>query len=219
MIVVLDYGMGNLDSVVRAFSECGSTPVLTRDPNEVERASALVLPGVGAFSHGMAKIRELGLDEAVVRATNDGIPLLGLCLGMQLLTSRSGEGGQTDGLGLVPGEVRQLDPGDGLRVPHIGWNEVNPIRDSPLFHGVSAGTDFYFVHSYHVVCDREADVLARTEYGGSIASAIGRDNVFGVQFHPEKSQQAGFRLLRNFIAMTTGGVSPRVATAVKSSDR
>jgi glutamine amidotransferase len=213
MIVVVDYGMGNLDSVVRAFSECGATPVLARDPSEVERASAVVLPGVGAFSHGMARIRELGLDEAMLRATNDGVPLLGLCLGMQLLASRSDEGGETEGLGLIPGEVRQLDPGADLRVPHIGWNEVDPARDSPLFHDIPAGTDFYFVHSYHVVCDHASDVLARTEYGGPIASAIGRDNVFGVQFHPEKSQKAGFRLLRNFIAITAGGVPPRAATS------
>jgi glutamine amidotransferase len=154
----------------------------------------------------MANLGERSLDRVILEAVGDrGLPLLGICLGMQLLATRGLEGGDTPGLGLVEGEVRLLPAGrEGLRLPHIGWNEVRPGGGSPLFEEVVPGTDFYFVHSYHFVCAREENVLARTAYGVQFASAVGRGTVFGVQFHPEKSQRPGFQVLRNFLALTGG---------------
>ncbi|HEX5870466.1 MAG TPA: imidazole glycerol phosphate synthase subunit HisH, partial [Longimicrobium sp.] len=146
-------------------------------------------------------LRERGLDQALrEQVLEQGVPLLGVCLGMHLLADRGIEGGETQGLGLVPGSVMKLQPDEpGTRIPHVGWNEVHPARPSPLMEGIEDGRDFYFVHSYHLACDDPADVLATTPYCGGIASAVQRGIVAGVQFHPEKSQKAGFALLRNFV--------------------
>lgn len=200
-VAVVDYGVSNLDSVARALEECGAAPYVTGDPAELAHASLMVLPGVGAFADGMRNLRERGLDQALRRQVLDnGVPLLGVCLGMHLLADRGMEGGETQGLGLVPGTVLKLEPDEpGTRVPHVGWNEVHPARPSPLLEGIEDGRDFYFVHSYHLACDDPADVLATTPYCGGIASAVQRGVVAGVQFHPEKSQKAGFALLRNFV--------------------
>jgi glutamine amidotransferase len=200
-VAVVDYGVSNLDSVARALEECGATPYVTADPAELKHASLMVLPGVGAFADGMRNLRARGLDQALrEQVLEQGVPLLGVCLGMHLLADRGSEGGESQGLGLIPGHVEKLQPDEpGTRVPHVGWNEVHPARPSPLMEGIEDGRDFYFVHSYHLACDDPADVLATTPYCGGIASAVQRGIVAGVQFHPEKSQKAGFALLRNFV--------------------
>jgi len=207
-VAVVDYGMGNLDSVCRAVSECGGRPVLVADPGAIADAAAVILPGVGAFAKGMENIRARGLDRALLDAVDNGVPVLGLCLGMQLLATRGEEGEGADGLGLIPGVVTRIRPDNGLRVPHVGWNEVRARRPSPLFAGVDDGRDFYFVHSYHFVADSEEDVVAVTPYGSPLVAAIERGNAFGVQFHPEKSQKAGFAVLRNFLTIA-GSVPQR----------
>jgi len=202
-VAIVDYGMGNLDSVARAVEECGGDPVVTDRAADLETANRIILPGVGAFPEGMRNIRFRSLDRILREQVADkGIPLLGICLGMQLLASRGLEGGETEGLGFIDGEVRRLVPGgEDVRIPHVGWNEVVVEGDPPLFRGIQPGKDFYFVHSYHFCCTRREDVLARTPYCGGFVAAVGRGPVFGVQFHPEKSQRTGFRLLRNFLGL------------------
>lgn len=201
-VAIIDYGMGNLDSVARAVEECGGDPLITDQGRDIERASYIILPGVGAFADGMRNIRERGLDHVLgEHVVEKGVPFLGICLGMQLMATRGKEGGDTNGLGWVDGEVRRLEPIEsGTRIPHVGWNEVIFVQASPLFDGIPSGKDFYFVHSYHLVCSREEDILARTPYCGGFVSAVGKGNILGVQFHPEKSQRVGFQLIRNFLA-------------------
>lgn len=200
-VVIVDYGMCNLDSVARAVEECGGRPCVTDDPAALAQADRVILPGVGAFPDGMRHMRERNLDAALCEQAARGVPVLGICLGMQLLATEGTEGGRIKGLGLISGTVRRLTPDDGtLRIPHIGWNDVDLVRQSCLFDGVEAPRDFYFVHSYAMTCDDPQDVVARTSYGDGFVAAVERANVFGVQFHPEKSQKLGFQLLRNFLA-------------------
>ncbi|SRR6266511_2414038 len=198
---IVDYGMGNLDSVARAVEECGGSPRVTSDPLELARATTIILPGVGAFAEGMRNIRERGLEEALrEQVIGNGVPLLGLCLGMQLLAKIGREGDEVRGLGWIDAEIDRLEPvEDGERVPHVGWNEVYPTQPSDLFVGLPAGTDFYFVHSYHMICRSTDDVLATTPYCGGFVSAVGHDHIWGVQFHPEKSRRPGFQILANFL--------------------
>lgn len=201
--LIVDYGMGNLGSVKRALEECGADVIISDDPAACEQVDHIVLPGVGGFADGMAALTCGGWVNALRIATqNTGIPLLGICLGMQLLADKGFEGGETDGLGLIPGEVSRL-VSDTLetRIPHVGWNEVHHGTVHPLFAGIPTATDFYFVHSYHFVSTYATDVLASTPYCGSFVSAVARDTVCGVQFHPEKSSLAGFQLLKNFLAL------------------
>ncbi len=202
-VAVIDYGMGNLDSVARAVEECGGAPVVTAGAADIGTANRIVLPGVGAFPDGMRNLRARSLDVILREQVMDKrIPMLGICLGMQLLATRGLEGGETEGLGWIDGDVGRLVPGgEDARVPHVGWNEVVVDRESPLFRGVPPGSDFYFVHSYHLRCTREEDVLARTPYCGGFVSAVARGLLFGVQFHPEKSQRTGFRVLKNFLEL------------------
>jgi glutamine amidotransferase len=203
-VSIVDYGMCNLDSVRRAFEELGAQAFVTDDPVGLERADRIVLPGVGAFPDAMRNLRARGLDDALSKQVVDGgAPLLGVCLGMQLLASCGEEVEPTDGLGWVDADVVRFTtvPGDGVRVPHVGWNEVDVRDDHPLFAGIPPRADFYFVHSFHVVCRDAGDVVATTPYAGTFTSAIARDNVFATQFHPEKSQAHGLRLLRNFLEM------------------
>jgi glutamine amidotransferase len=202
-VAIIDYGMGNLDSVARAVEECGGVPVITDSAEKIGVSNRIILPGVGAFFDGMQNLRSRSLDEILREQVMDrGIPLLGICLGMQLLATRGWEGGETMGLGWFGGEVRRFEPhGENVRIPHIGWNEVVVLRESPLFRGVPSGKDFYFDHSYHFCASDDGDLLARTPYCGWFPSAIERGGVFGVQFHPEKSQRAGFQVLRNFLAL------------------
>ncbi|HEX2265993.1 MAG TPA: imidazole glycerol phosphate synthase subunit HisH [Solirubrobacterales bacterium] len=195
-IAILDYGMGNLRSVEKALEHVGVTAVLTDDAEEVRAADGVVLPGVGAFPRAMERIRELGLDELVYERRDAGVPILGICLGLQLLFESSSELAGDAGLGMFPGPVSELDA-QGLKVPHIGWSPVSWERESRLAEGIPSETPFYFVHSF-APRPEEGELLGSAEYGSRFACAAERDNVFGVQFHPEKSSAAGLRLLSNF---------------------
>lgn len=201
--LIVDYGMGNLSSVKRAFEECGADAFISENPADCARADHIVLPGVGAFPDGMAALTGGGWVEPLRRAgREERIPLLGICLGMQLLADRGFEGGETAGLGLIPGAVCRLvvvTPAD--RIPHVGWNEVHHRGGHPLLAGVSSGADFYFVHSYHFEAAQAEDVVATTPYCGSFISVVARGTIYGTQFHPEKSSRAGFQLIRNFLAL------------------
>jgi glutamine amidotransferase len=197
MIALIDYGAGNLRSVRNALSHLGAEVITARTPDDLAGASKIVLPGVGAFGAGMAALREAGFEEPINSAVAAGTPLLGICLGMQFLFDRSDELGQHRGLGLLPGCVTRF-PSNGLKVPHMGWNTLRVRQENPLLHGLSGGYA-YFVHSYYVQPGDPADVLADTDYGIPFASVVGRGTIFGIQPHPEKSQQVGLRILRNFV--------------------
>jgi len=201
LVAIVDYGMCNLDSVARAVEECGGRPLVTDQKKDLETAGRIILPGVGAFPEAMQNIRKRSLDRILSEQVFEHkIPFLGICLGMQLLAARGLEIAETAGLGWIPGEVKRLEPfGDDVRIPHVGWNEVQVVRESPLFKDISPNKDFYFVHSYHLCPQHDQDVLARTSYGRGFVSAVQRENIFGVQFHPEKSQRAGFQILKNFL--------------------
>lgn len=199
-VTIVDYGMGNLRSVQNAISAVGGDPRLSADPEEVRRSSKLILPGVGAFGDAMVNLRSSGLDRAVLDAVANEVPLLGLCLGLQLLFSESEEFGRHDGLALIPGKVRRFST-PGLHVPHVGWNQLESLSMDPLLEGILDGTYFYFVHSYLVEPEDRENVLAWTSYGGRFCSVARRRGVWGAQFHPEKSQHAGRRLLANFLAL------------------
>ena len=200
-VIIIDYGMGNIGSVFRALEECGANVLVTEDPADIHKANKFVLPGVGAFPDGMRALTERGWDEAIkVAISNEGNSLLGICLGMQLFATRSYEGVETLGLNLIPGTVEKLCPScTEERIPHIGWNEVNLEGDSELMAGVESGTDYYFVHSYHFIPNDENNILSMTPYCGGFVSSISNRNIFGVQFHPEKSSKVGFKLIKNFM--------------------
>jgi glutamine amidotransferase len=195
-IAILDYGMGNLRSVEKALEHVGVTASLTNEPDEVRAADGVILPGVGAFPRAMERIHELGLDELIAERRGEGVPILGICLGLQLLFDSSSELGGASGLRLLEGSVGALNA-DGLKVPHIGWEPVRWERESRLTDGIPSGTPFYFVHSF-APRPRDEDLLGSADYGARFACAAERENVFGVQFHPEKSSAAGLRLLSNF---------------------
>ncbi len=197
MIGVLNIGMGNLRSVENAVYQLGFDPLVVEHQNGFDDLTHLILPGVGNFSAAMPEIQARELKEPILDFVASGRPLLGTCLGMQLLMGIGDEGGVHAGLGLIAGKVARLQ-GEGLRVPHVGWNILNMTRPHPIFQGIKKGRDFYFVHSYAVVCEQDEHLLASTEYGGPVTAVVGRDNVVGVQFHPEKSQVNGLRLIENF---------------------
>jgi len=200
---VIDYGMGNLGSVIRSFEECGASVRVSHSPKDLLLAERIVLPGVGSFADGMSRLSEAGWREPLRKAVLErGLPLLGICLGMQLLADRGEEGGGSEGLGIIQGDVVRLKPADpNERIPHVGWNEVRMAKPSAFFGGIQDSSDFYFVHSYHFVPKNDADVIARTPFAGGFASAVGHDKICGVQFHPEKSSRAGFALIRNFLSL------------------
>ena len=199
--VVINYGMGNLGSVRRALEECGADVAVSENPSALANAERIVLPGVGAFGEGMQNLHAAQWPAAVKRALeNPRVALLGICLGMQLLADKGYESGETEGLGLVAGDVRRMPASNGERLPHVGWNEVAIRQQSPLLTDIESGTDFYFVHSYRLNARRKKDVVAETPYCGEFASVVQNGNVFGAQFHPEKSSRAGFQLLRNFLS-------------------
>lgn len=202
-VAVIDYGLCNLDSIARALEKCGARVLLADGPGPIGEADRLVLPGVGAFPAAMRNLRQRGLADALLARVADGqTPLLGICLGMQLLAEHGCEFGGADGLGLIPGEVIPLRPAkSGERVPHMGWNALERRSECALFDAIEADRDFYFVHSFHLTCADPSDVLATTPYCGGFVSVVRRGNVFGTQFHPEKSQRAGFALLRNFLSL------------------
>ncbi len=202
MIVVVDYGAGNLRSVEKAFASLGHRVQRTQDPAVVRAAEAVVLPGVGAAADTMRALRALGLDAAVREYVRAGRPFLGVCMGLQALLTGSEEGGWQPCLDLVPGRVRRLPAG--LKVPHMGWNTVRQERAHPLFEGIPDEAYFYFVHSYYVVPDDPAVVAGTTEYGVRFASVIVQDETIGTQFHPEKSGALGLRLYDNFVRRCAG---------------
>lgn len=196
MIAIVDYGMGNLRSVQKAFEHLGFVASICEDPAQLEAASHLVLPGDAAFGDAMRNLRERGWVEALLRGIERGKPFLGICVGLQLMFAESEELGNHPGLGLLPGKVRRFPPAE--RVPQIGWNQVSIKRPVSILAGVNDLSFFYFVHSYYVDSEGPADVAGTTEYGLEYTSVVARDQLFGVQFHPEKSQQPGLKLLENF---------------------
>jgi glutamine amidotransferase len=195
-ICILDYGMGNLRSVEKALEHIGATATIANDAETVRNADGVILPGVGAFPKAMERVRELGLDELIAERRDAGVPILGICLGLQLLFESTAELDGAAGIGLLPGAVSELDA-DGLKVPHIGWSPVRWEKQSRLAEGIESETPFYFVHSF-APQPLAGDLLGSAAYGARFACAAERDNVFGVQFHPEKSSAAGLRLLSNF---------------------
>jgi len=206
MIAVIDYDMGNLRSVAKALEKVGARAVCTRDASVIADASHVVLPGVGAFGDCMAHLDQYGLVEPIKRSIESGKPFLGICLGLQLLFEESSEFGAQAGLGIIKGAVVRFPApaGEGkeaLKVPHMGWNSVEFVKDSPLLDGLETGEYFYFVHSFYAAPAEDGVTLTETDYGLRFASSVSRDNVFACQFHPEKSQQAGLKVLRNFSAM------------------
>ncbi|PEN15224.1 imidazole glycerol phosphate synthase subunit HisH [Longibacter salinarum] len=205
MVTIVDYGIGNLRSVEKAFHAVGAEVLRTDDPDTIGQAERLVLPGVGAFGACINEIRSREVEEAIHHAIDGGVPFLGVCVGMQLLFQEGLEHGTHRGLGLLPGQVVHFHKAENgaaanLKVPHMGWNVLTPTRSSRLLDGLDEGGEpyVYFVHSYHAVADDEADVLATSTYGHTFPAVVQRDNVFGVQFHPEKSQYHGLRILENF---------------------
>lgn len=200
-VLIIDYGMSNLGSVRRAFEECGADVTTSADPGALDRAERIVLPGVGAFPDGMARLNAAGWPEKLRQTlANEEVHLLGICLGMQLLATKGYENGETTGLGLISGEVVRLAPIARERIPHMGWNEVQIQKRDPLTEGIRNGTDFYFVHSFHFRATDASHVLASTPYCGGISSIVGKGNVMGAQFHPEKSSRPGFQFIRNFLS-------------------
>jgi imidazole glycerol-phosphate synthase subunit HisH len=201
MIVIVDYGMGNLRSIQNKIERLDENVIISSKPEDIERANRLILPGVGAFDAAMGNLRRLGmipvLDKKVLR---DHVPTLGICLGMQLF-SKFGEEGNVDGLGWIDARTVKFDfggNGHGLKIPHMGWNSIAVRKPSQVLDGIDPNANFYFVHSYHVRCNDSADVLATTNYGLDFASMVQHDNIIGAQFHPEKSHFHGVHLLENF---------------------
>lgn len=198
--VIIDYGMSNLGSIRRAIEECGADVVVSNNPKDLKTAAKIILPGVGAFGDGMKNLNEQGwmpiIKEEVLK---NKIPILGICLGMQLLATKGYEGGEFSGLNLIEGEVVKFTPQNNERIPHVGWNEIFQTKDNILFEGIKDGSDFYFVHSYYFKTKYQEDIISTTPYCGNFASAINKGNVFGTQFHPEKSMPLGFEVLKNFL--------------------
>jgi glutamine amidotransferase len=210
-IAIVDYGLGNLFSVKRAFQSLGAEAIITSEPESLNSVDGVVLPGVGAFGEGMRNLAELGLASELRRLAAAGKPILGICLGMQLLMDESEELGRWDGLGLLPGRVVRLNPSEHAKVPQIGWNSIDaPVgikRDwsGTILDGISGGEHMYFVHSFCVFADRPQDALAETDYAGSRFCAVAvRDNVAGTQFHPEKSGAPGIKVISNWLALVSG---------------
>jgi len=200
-VAIVDYGMGNIRSVINALREIGANGELVSDPQIIARRRKLILPGVGAFGEAMHNLRKSGLDRALEEARGAGATILGICLGMQLMFSDSEEDGRHQGLNWIRGSVKRFPDAAGLRVPHMGWNELRFAHGSALTAGVDEQPDVYFLHSFHCVCADDADVLATAEYGLPFTAMVERGSLYGIQFHPEKSQQPGLAMLRNFAAL------------------
>lgn len=199
-VMIVDYGLGNLRSVAGAVERLGHTALVSSDPADLARADRLILPGVGAFGDGMRRLLARGFVEPLTEAVCvNQTPILGICLGAQLMARDGHEFGHHQGLGWLPATVRPIEPAGRLRVPHVGWNELQQLRPDPLFVEVPPGALFYFVHSFHITTD-QADIVSGTcEYGGTLAAVLRQGNICGTQFHPEKSQRHGLRLLQNFL--------------------
>ena len=199
MIAIIDYDAGNLRSVEKAFLFLGEEAVITRDRDAIFSADRVVLPGVGAFGDAMAKLEKYGLVDVIHQVADKGMPFLGICLGLQLMFETSEESDGAAGLGLLKGRILKIPDCPGLKIPHMGWNSLDIRPDSRLFAGIASGTYVYFVHSYYLKAADEAVVAASAEYGTRIHGAVEKGNLFACQFHPEKSGDAGLRILRNFI--------------------
>jgi len=198
MIIIVDYKMGNLRSVMKAFKRIGVETIISSESKYLEAAQKIVLPGVGHFKRGIENLSKLGLiDILKKKVIQEKIPILGICLGMQLLTKFSEEG-NVDGLGWFDAKTIKFKIDQRFKIPHIGWNTFDYKKENTLFSGVDKNTSFYFVHSYHVQCNNSKDILTTTNYGMDFASAIQKDNILGVQFHPEKSRKNGLKILKNF---------------------
>lgn len=202
MIAIVDYGVGNLFSLESSFAAIGEEVIVTADAEVLKQADKIILPGVGAFGDAAKKLRATGLDRVIVELARGGKPLMGICLGMQLLFDKSYEFGEHDGLGLIPGAVRPISnviPAD-YKIPHIGWNPLHIQKESPLFSGIQPGDCVYFVHSFYAA-DCDESVIATSEYGAELTAAVQKGNVFGCQFHPEKSGKVGLAILKAFARM------------------
>lgn len=203
MITVIDYGAGNIGSVLNMIKHVGGAAEVARDARAVLGARKILLPGVGSFDNAMTRLDDLGLIEPLKERASAGVPFLGICLGMQLLANRSEEG-KLEGLGLIPGQVRrfQFEAEDAsLKIPHMGWNRASPAKDHPLIAGLGDDARFYFVHSFFFECEDPDSTLLRSSYGGPFTSGVQRGNVMGVQFHPEKSHRYGMQLIKNFVGI------------------
>ena len=210
MIAVIDYGMGNLRSVAKALERVGADVEVTSDPDRIEDADGVVLPGVGAFGKCMENLRGAGLEGTVRAVAKAGTPFLGICVGMQILFEESEEFGPVPGLGILPGRVKRFVPRDATqKVPHMGWNTLEVRHRVPVLRGVADGAYAYFVHSYYVETDDPSLVASTTPYGSSFASSVARENLFATQFHPEKSQAVGLKMLENFIESAGGAARAR----------
>jgi glutamine amidotransferase len=202
MLAVIDYGAGNLRSVLHALNHLGVSNLrLVHAPDELRGADKVILPGVGAFGAGMQQLHAQGLVQPLRDALRAGVPYLGICLGMQFLFETSDEMGDHEGLGVLPGRVTRFPERDNLKVPHMGWNQLTPTRSSPLLKGIEQDSYAYFVHSYYCVPANREDTLINVCYGDDFCAGVQRDNVYGVQFHPEKSQKTGLRILSNFMEL------------------
>ncbi len=206
MIAIIDYGMGNVRSIYNGLDYIGKDPVITFEPDVIDNSSHIILPGVGAFGDAMINLRNSGLIEILNRQVMEkGKPFLGICLGLQLLAINSEEHDSDNGLGWFDAEVKRFKlDGTGLKIPHVGWNEVVPVIKHPLFDNLKEGhSDFYFVHSFHIVCKNKKDVAATCDYGYTFAAVVYKDNIIATQFHPEKSQDNGIQFLKNFVNWNT----------------
>lgn len=198
MIVIVDYGMGNLRSVQKGFEKVGANAVISRDSYQIRDCEKLVLPGVGAFPECMKNLRTFNLVDSILDFIDSDRPFLGICLGLQLLFEESEEFGLNEGLKVIPGSVRAFDRKMGLKIPHMGWNQVYFQKEAPIFKNIPDGSWFYFVHSYYVDPKNDEDIAAKTNYGIEFTCAVSRGNLYALQFHPEKSQENGLKILSNF---------------------
>lgn len=201
MIAIIDYDAGNIKSVEKALESLGADIVLTNDRETLLKADKVILPGVGAFGDAMEKLEKYALVDVIHEIVDKKTPFLGICLGMQLLFDSSEEAPGVKGLGILPGRIVRFDESNGLKIPQIGWNALKMPNRGRLFEGLNEGAFVYFVHSYYLKADNASDVVATAEYGNLVHAAVERDNVFGCQFHPEKSSDVGLRILKNFVEM------------------
>lgn len=201
MIAIIDYDAGNIKSVEKALDLLGQNVVITGEPEKIQEADKVILPGVGAFGDAMANLRRTGLDHVIRQVTERGTPFLGICLGLQLLFERSDEAPGVEGLGILKGEILRIPDKEGLKIPHMGWNSLHLENNGRLFRGVKEGAYVYFVHSYYLKAAEESIVKASTEYSVHIHASVEKDNIFACQFHPEKSSDVGISILKNFVEL------------------